>query len=311
MFNNLKKRNNLTRIAGVAMLASVILVSSCTKDDASKPGSNDFAKQEITDKRVKQEMDRLVEELPKIGVYNKTMDKIIVFDLHNQNGEKSFNFADPSPGFDFASSNGGQWVYYPSGDEAGLYVISSPSSTIGTGGGTVVAGQSALDIEFAVCFSASDEALGLDLFDFSDGFTGVSSIVGIAGDFEALQEGEFDEDDEDLDLFDFFQGFATYIVYADEASGNYDVVDWFDSIDDSPEDLEELAFAYVVDFQNEGIYFSSDGELNVSGSSIGFNGQYFSITNIFSGLISGEDQDEPTYSEVPGYGTMSCAAGAE
>ena len=158
-----------------------------------------------------------------------------------------------------------------------------------------------MDIDFTFCFAASDEALGLDLFDFGGDISGVSTVIGIGGDFEALANGDVDED---ADFTDFFDGFAAYIVYANEAQGTYEVLNWLNDLDEDPDFLEDKGFGYVFDFQNEGLYFSSDGALSVQGGDITFNGEYLAITDfIFS---FGEDDDDISFDYVSGYGTLGC-----
>jgi hypothetical protein len=231
------------------------------------------------------------------------MDKIIV--LPNEHSEeKTYSFVDPpSGGFNWATSNGGQWATYP--DEAGtIVVITEPGAGLGAGGGTVVVGSTTLNIAFAICFAVGDEALGQGLFD--TGIDEVAGVVGIAGDLEALQTIDFEED-EDADLSDFFQGFAYYLVYAEDlANDDYEVLNWLEDLEQDEEELDGFGFAYVVHFvDGGGIFLSKSGELSVDGGSIGFNGTYFGIEGLLFFDEEGEDE-EFDFSEVPGFGTMGC-----
>lgn len=281
---------------GVLAVFAAGLLVSCSKENIN--GGVKPVKSEITDKGTRDAMKEMADKLPAIGIYNHTMDKVIVFD-HKDPHAKNFTFVNPGPGFNYASSNGGQWVYTDQGE---FYVITEPSAGLGSGGGTVVCGNTSLDIDIAFCFSYDEEATGLDLFDFGD-ISDVAGVVGIAGDFEALMSEDFSE--EDADPFDYFEGFAYYLVYAENLQNDsYEVLNWFEDLDQDPEELDGFGFAFVIAFQQEGIYMSSEGDLTVNGASIGFNGSYFGIEDFF-GFYEGED-DEPSFVEVPGFGTMGC-----
>lgn len=283
---------------GVPVILMTGLLVSCTKERLNT-GADQQQRTEITDKVTQKKIQHKADQLPSIGVYNETMDKVIIFS-QNQNGEKSFNFANPpSGGINMASSQGGQWVYFTD-EPDGVYVITEPNSGFG-GGGSVVCGSTALDIDYAFCFAVGDEVMGGDLFD--TGIEEVAGVIGIAGDLEALAEGDFDEDD---NLFDYFHGFAYYLVYAEElADQSYDVLNWIEDLDQDEDELDGFGFAYVVHFLNGGgIYLSSQGELTISGGSIGFNGYYFGIEGLW--FFDEDGDNEPNFVEVPGFGTMGC-----
>lgn len=279
-----------------ALLLAATLAAGCSKEPVDAAGYSRPAAR-ITDPVLIEKIQGKVGELPGIGIYNRRMDKVIVFkDLLR--GGRSFNFVDPSAtGINFATSNGGQWTW---SESQGIMVLSQPSAGLGAGGGTVVAGNASLDIGFAMCFAFNEQGLGMDLF--NTGINDVAGVVGIAGDLEGLMNGEFSAGD---DLFQYFHGFAYYLVYAEQlANTGYEVLNWVDELDQDPADLDGFGFSFVVSFQNEGgIYISRDGELTVNNGSIGFNGNYFAIEGVgfFDG--SGADGD---YSVVPGFGTMGC-----
>lgn len=282
-----------TGLAGALLVG--LLAAGCSKEPVDAAG---FAHggARITDEALIGKIRERVQDMPGIGIYNRRMDKVIVFnDLLS--GGRSFNFVDPPAGFNFASSNGGQWTW---SESQGIMVLTQPSAGIGAGGGTVVAGNASLDIGFAVCFSIDEQGLGMDLF--NTGVSDVAGVVGIAGDFDALMNGEFSAGD---DLFQYFHGFAYYLVYADQlANEGYEVLNWVDDLDQDPADLDGFGFSFVVSFQNEGgIYISRDGELTVNGGSIGFNGNYYAIEGV--GFFDG-DGDDGDYSVVPGFGAMGC-----
>lgn len=55
------------------------------------------------------------QKLPAVGIYNHTMNEILVFRSVND-GSRSFAFSTmPASGINFASSNGGQWVWTEEG----------------------------------------------------------------------------------------------------------------------------------------------------------------------------------------------------
>ncbi len=290
----MNNRGTLAALGFAALLGSGIL-AGCSKETLNPPAPVE----QVTDPAKQQRLMEIAAKLPAIGVYNRTMDKVIVF-RHNVDGSRSFTFVDPpGSGINFASSNGGQWTW---SESEGLMILTQPSAGLGAGGGTVVAGNASLDIDLAVCFSIDEEGLGMDLFD--TGVGEVAGVIGIAGDFEALQSGDFSSDEDDI--FDYFHGFAYYLVYADElANSSYEVLNWVEDLDQPEEDLEDFGFSFVVSFQNEGgIYISRDGNLNVSGGSIGFSGNYYAIEGI--GFFDGEDDEDADFSVVPGFGTMGC-----
>lgn len=272
------------------------LVSSCNKETASLPNSANV--KEITDQKLQRKLWEKGQDVPAVGIYNSTMDEILVFRSKND-GSRSFAFSTmPASGINFGSSNGGQWLWT---DEGGIVVITEPQAGMGAGGGLVAAGNTTLDISFAVCFALGEEALGGGLFgpDLGD----VAGVIGISGDFEALQNGDFSDGE---DPFQYFYGFAYYFVYADDLSDtSYDVLNWIEDLDQPEEDLQDFSFAFIISFQNEGgIYLSKDGDITVNGGSMEFSGNYYAIEGV--GFFDDEDGEDASYSTVSGYGAMGC-----
>ncbi len=277
-------------IAGFALVA--VVFSSCSKEDLTNRSYYAPASEQTP----KQRFEALMEQMPEIALWDERTEQIVRINMST----REFSFSDPNPGWNFSSSEGPQFIAADQG--GGILII--PAYSFGSNtGGTVVAGSSALDINYTFCFSASDEALGLDLFDFGGDFDGVSIVLGIAGDFEALAEGIDEEEDGDLDSF--FQGIAMYVVYDNEASGNYEILNWIEDIDGDADDFVDQGFSYVVDFQNFNLYFSASGELNVSGGEMSFSGEYLGFVELFESLDE-EDEEEFDYALVPGFGTMGC-----
>lgn len=302
-------RNIYSTFSTLLIAMSVLLVASCTKDNAGPASSGvDRDSQQaipVSDKETRKELKSLSDKVSTIAWYNTAMDKIISF--NPQSRSKSFSFSDPNPGWNFSDDSETQWV--PAENGGGILFVGAGSFGANSGSGTVVAGNVSLSVSTTFCFSASEEALGLDLVDLggeSPDFDGISGVIGIAGDFEALQN---DEIDEEANIFDYFQGMAFYIVYDNEASGNYDILNWFEETDEDPDNLGGKGLSWVYGFSPEewSFYFSKNGSLNVSGGSMNFDGNYLGISFNFENFLEGEGGlDAYTYDEVPGYGEMGC-----
>lgn len=302
--------NYQKQIRNVAFLmfgTAALVFTSCSKstDDttaSSSPTAQQMTRRPITNKEVKMEMDRLRENLPIVAVYNSTMDKYILLDVNKIDGRKSFSFA--SPGFAASFSSPSNSYTLATSPDGSNYILVNQGGGFGAGGGGIVtAGNTSLVLNYVTCFSAGEETLGGDLFDFGgpdvDGFSGA---IGISGDFEALQNGDFDEDS---DPFQYFYGFAFYYILDDNPSGDYNVVDFF--TDAGNPDLNNYAFAIIASFQEGGgIYFSSDGTLTFSDSSIDFNGHYFALEDFIFGFGDEDAPDDPSYNLVDGSGQINC-----
>ncbi|MGB6036314.1 MAG: hypothetical protein WBG42_08595 [Cryomorphaceae bacterium] len=292
------------KIAYIGALALALVFAGCSKeyDNPSQTSSPDEGKA-ITDKEDQAYIDETIDRLPSIAIYNESIDQYILLDLSN--AKSGFDFASPSAGFSFSGPGGGfQFVEGPDGN---FYQVVTPGSG-GGAGGTVTAGNVALDVNYVFCFSSGDELGEVDLFDVGSGFSGFSGAVGIAGDFEALAAmGESDL--EDADPFEFFQGFVAYYAFDGTADGSYDIIDFFDAEDESEDFLEGKGLAFLISFQDGGgIFFSTDGEIEFSGSSVSFNGTYWGFTDVEIGFgeETDTDEDDSDYVEVEGFGTLTC-----
>lgn len=237
----------------------------------------------------------MVSDLPKMEVYDHVNDRVITVDFFT----KSFSFATPNSGWNYSDDD--DLTYVPNNGAGGVLYV-GPGSLGSNTGGTVVAGNTILDITYTFCVSVSSEALGLDLFFEEEEFDGFSIVMGIAGDFEALQEGELDED---ADFTDFFQGIAWYYIYDNEAQGNYTVLDWFEDLDDDPDTFSDNGFACAIGMENFDVYFSTSGSINVSGGDMTFTGEYFGLLNLYNSFFD-DDYDSIDAAIVDGYGTMGC-----
>ncbi len=277
------------------LLASVVLMlASCTKEErhTGMPIALQGKAANLSDEQ-RRRVEDVSSRIPMLRFYDEQHNRFI--DVNPNTRE--FSFATPNDGWNFSNSDVA-WEAAEGG--GGILFIPFTSFGENAGSGNVIAGGSALDIDYAFCFSASDEALGLDLFDFVGDLTGVSVVLGISGNFEALMN---DEIGEDADFTDFFHGFAMYVVYADTAQGSYEVLNWLDDLESEPDDLADQAFSFVIDFVNPGLYLSSDGNMNVEGGSMYFDGEYLAITDF---VFEFEDDYEPEFSYVSGYGEMGC-----
>ncbi|HMN05857.1 MAG TPA: hypothetical protein PKD45_09030 [Flavobacteriales bacterium] len=274
-----------------------VLFTACSKEPVNNPGQLGT---HVTQTE-KQKIQEMLGKLPSVGIYNRTMDKILVF---KRNGDgRSFSFTTaPSNGINFASSNGGQWVWT---EDGGMVILTEPAAGFGGGGGMVVAGNSMLNIDIAVCFSVGEEAMGGGLFGPDMGE--VAGVIGISGDIEALANGDFDENEDDI--FDYFHGFAYYFVYTDHLNnGSYEVMNWLEELgsdDEEEPEFHDVSFAFVVDLQGENgaVYISKDGNINISGGTMEFNGNYYGLTGV--GFFDGEGEVEDV-TVVSGYGAMGC-----
>lgn len=281
------KRKDLFRKATViswALMFSMVFIGvSCSKENKVAPAADQNA---TTQDQKIQVIKDLVQKIPELKITNSKDKSVLSF-----RAKKGFSFSQPSNGYNFSSNQG---VTYVKNSQGSTIIVSSSAFGSNAGGGTVVAGESSFNIAYTFCFSASDKAFNF----FGPDIDGVSYVIGIDGDFEALQKGDVDEDN----IFDYFRGYVVYIVYDDMASGKYDILNWFDNINDEPDDLKNKGFAYAIDFKNERFYLSSSGTLEVTGGQIGFSGKYLELSdfNLFG------DEDNPSYKEVEGFGTMGC-----
>lgn len=289
--------------ATLCVAAVLVFTTSCTKDNEN-PGAAPQKSEikAVKDKKLQENIQTTADKMPPIAWYNKTMDKVIVFDP--QNKSKSFDFSDPNSGWNFSNDQGVHFVENPSG--GGVLFVSYGAFGSNTGSGTVVAGNTALNINYTFCFSVDEEALGLDLGFGDADFDGMSGVLGISGDFEALMNGNFEDT---ADIFDYFHGLAYYLVYDNEAQGNYEIINFIEDME-SAEEEEGKGFSVVYGFTSNSfaLYFSKDGTLNVSGGSMDFSGNYYGI--VFENLMEADEEGDLfnfDFVEVPGFGQMGCS----
>lgn len=307
-------KKSIGAAATLFVAAALIFTTSCTKDN-DNPASSEPQKAEVklvTDKVLQEEIRAAVDRTPPIAWYNKTMDKVIVYNPHHKS--KSFSFSDPADGWTFATNQGVVWTQNPAG---GAVLFITPG-TFGSGGsgGVVSAGNLTLSIDFTLCFTADEGVLGpIDPNDFGD-FSGLSGVIGIAGNTSALENEDFDEDG--IDIGSFFLGAAVYLVFADQASGSYPVLNYVNDgvdlgdIDDGA--VQGKAFSLVLGFDENtgGLYMSMGGNMNVNGGTMSFNGTYYGYEFNFGNVDLDDDEDTDlgflggNYVQVSGNGQMGC-----
>lgn len=280
----------INKLFALAVIA--VLVTSCAKD-APQMGRYDTP---IDMDKYKKKALELVEELPEFAFHDKVNDRAIYVNMNT----KSFSFAEPNSGWNFSNDDD---LLFVENDGGGGVLFVGSSSLGGNTGGTLIMGDQVLDITYTFCVSVASEALGLDVFtDGENDLDGFSILMGIAGDFDALENGDIDEDS---DFLDFFQGIAYYYVYDNEAQGDYEVVDWFENFDTDYDGFGDKGFAMALAFENFDVYFSVDGNINVSGGEMTFTGSYFGLLNLVESFFD-DDYDSIDAEIVDGYGTMGC-----
>ena len=280
---NLKFSKLMLAFTLVVLTLGVLTYSSCKKEETGGiPNRKELTagqKQKILD---------AINAIPaikvKAGKYGFTLPKTLK--------DGGFNFSESSSGNDFATSSNIEWVETSEGN----YMVVSTDNTNANAGGMVVAGSTTLDINMAICVSSAAEGDNFFSFGDVDSSYGFSMVLGIAGDFEALLSGDVDPD---ADITEYIYGFAMYIVFEDQASGSYEVLD-FTAPD--LEDFEGKGISMIIDFRGAKVYISSDGNLTVGTNTISFNGNYF----MGAWETDSTSNNDPSYDEVSGFGTMGC-----
>jgi len=280
---------------------ALMFVSSCKKDEKEACGHSNSTKDEALQNRIK----AMIRKLPVGKVINSSgrynVEKMNGETHHGTRDGGGWDFSDPGNGVGFSAN--GDITYSPT--TSTFYVSPSAFNSGGGYAGTVVAGPSSLDINYAFCFSSSADAIGLDLFGTGNTLTGgMSGIIGISGDF-----GNFQNANDSTSFSDIFHGLAFYLVYASPASGSYPVIDWQnDDLSDTTttSGVNDKCFTFVIDFQHGKLFMSKSGSLNVSEGSMAFNGEYFEVSGFINDDGEFDLNGELTISTVSGFGTMMC-----
>lgn len=294
---------NYKVLVASALTAGVVVLAGCQKDRTLGGDGIKVERKVTLTEAQKREASEMVQRVPTLRFYDEAENRFIDFNV----GSRDFVFSDPDEGFSFDDPDQNGVILYADGD-VDYIVFSTGIGTAGNGGGgTVVAGNTALNMDLTVCLSVEEVAAGDgygDLFDTGFGFSEYGAVFGIAGDFEALAEANWDS--EDFDPFEFFHGYAAYYVITDgDLEGSHEVFDWLDTSDDGSDDYNDMASSFVMDFSNFSLYFATSGNVNVSGGSMTFNGEYIAIEDLFLDFL-GEGEEDPEVSVVSGFGTMGC-----
>lgn len=282
---NLKFSKLMLAFTLVVLTIGMLMYTSCKKQEVNggRPDKKELTA--VQKQRILDAINAIPDIKVKAGKYGFTLPKTLK--------DGGFNFADPSNGYQFATSSNVEFVETSEGN----YMIVSTDGTNANAGGMVVAGESNLDINMAICFSSASD--GSSLFDFGsvDSTYGFSMVLGISGDFESLINGDIDPD---ADITEYIYGFAMYIVFEDQANGSYEVIDFTDP-SSFTDDVQGQAVSMLIDFRKAKMYISSEGNLTVGTNTISFNGKYFEVEYDPNG-----NTNEGTPSEVSGFGTMGC-----
>ena len=271
-----------------ALALSTFFFASCEKEEVS---NNDTATTE-TSQQVEISPRELNVDIEQLEAFrNLQIDGEIGGRMITKSG---FSFANPSTGINYRVQGVG-YRYTSSGEiyyttaQVGIRVSGNGFTA---GGGSLVVGDKTISLDYVFCANVDMSAFP-SLFEFpGDGF---STLIGLSGNFE-----DYDPESEEMPI----QQIVYFVVYDNNASGSYDVLD----LDlDSEEVPSNIAYAVVVDFEDAGMYLSSDGSLNVNGGSIEFNGQMFDFTQFFDGGEANFDEDGNfTIEEVSAVGTLNC-----
>jgi hypothetical protein len=279
---------------------ALMFMSSCNKDDKGNYGNAPASKDQALQNKIK----ALIRKLPLgrvDGAGRYTIKPLKGVPVSHTTRDGGWDFSDPGTGTGF-TSNGA--ITYSSATST-FYVAPSAFSSGGGYEGTVVAGPSSLDINYAFCFSSSTDAIGLNLFSTGNTLTGgMSGIIGISGDFENFQNAT-----DSTSFADIFHGLAFYLVYDSPSSGSYPVIDWQnDDLSDTTttSGVDNKCFTFVLDFQHGRLFMSKNGSLTVDAGSMSFNGEYFEISGFVNEDGEFDLDGDLTISTVPGFGTMSC-----
>jgi len=273
-------------------VAALMFTSSCSKKDAVYGGGSSSNNDPMISK-----IKTVIGNLPHFKAANSA--GINRKDGGTMTTQGGWDFSNPGNGYSYSSPNG---ISYSS--NSNTFMVATTSG--GNAGGTVVAGASALDMNYTFCFSIDDQVNGLSAFGTGAPSTGVSGVIGISGDFSKLSGSA-------TDFSDVFKGLAYYIVYDGKASGSYDVIDWNDpklqsnlnnTSGNSP--VNKKCFAILIDFKNLRMYLSSSGKINVGGGTMDFNGEYLEVSGYKVDSNGNYDLSNLTYKTVPGFGAMGC-----
>jgi len=290
----------------LGLLATVVLFTGCTKESVELNGSSatPAKKVELSGEQMNRAK-KMTGRLPKLRYWDETNQRFIEFNPNS----RDLIFSDPDEGFNFDDPDGNNAMVFSDG--SGSYLVFSSGFGVSGqgGGGTVVAGSTILNMDLTICLSLEEVAEGdgmFDLFDSDTTFSQYASVIGIAGDFEALESSN--ENDPNFDPFEFLDGYAAFNVIADDVTGSHEVFNWMDAENADTEDFDDMAYAVVFDFQNFSLYFSNSGTVTTSGGTMEFSGTFIAFEDLLENLFSDNSSEDfgGDAEEVEGYGSMGC-----
>jgi len=290
----------------LGLLATVVLLSGCTKESVEINGSSasPAKKVELSSEQMNRAK-KMTGRLPKLRYWDESNQRFIEFNPNS----RDLIFSDPDEGFNFDDPDGNNAMVFSDGTDSYL-VFSSGFGVSGQGGGgTVVAGSTILNMDFTVCLSMEEVAAGDGMVDFfgdgSDAFSEYAAVVGISGDFEALESSN--SSDPSFDPFEYLNGFAAFYVIADDVSGSHEVFNWMDADSSSSNDFDDMASAMVLSFQDASLYFANSGTVTTSGGTMDFNGTFVGFSDYLDLFLDDSSSEiDLEAEEVSGYGTMGC-----
>lgn len=303
----MKNTLNIKSISAVALLLGAIALGGCNKEQVGiTHGANQIETGQVKSITLNADQIRIAKDayhrMPKVRFWDEANHRFI----ERKDGSRDLIFTDPDEGFTFSDLDNNGVILFS--DDSGDYIVFSTGVGIAGqgGGGMVVAGNSALNIDIALCFSAQMIADGDgfgDIFDTGFAFDEFGAVFGISGDFDALADANTSDDN--FDPFEYFHGFAMYYVLSDDLDGSHEVFDWLNANGD--DNFDDLASSFVMDFSNFSLYFATGGTLDVSGGQMNFNGEYLAITNLFESFLEDDfDSSNISANVVFGYGSMGC-----
>lgn len=305
----MKNSLNIKSIAAGVLFLGAIVLAGCNKDEAVvRGGANSLGKGEVV-KSITLNPDQArtakdaYHRMPKLRFYDQANHRFIDMKM---DGSRDLVFTDPDEGFSFDDHDNNGMILFS--DDTGDYLVFSTGIGLAGqgGGGIVVAGNTSLNIDIAICVSAQAVADGDgygSLFDTGFAFDEFAAVFGIAGDFEGLANANTSSPD--FDPFEYFQGYAVYYILADDVSGSHEVFDWLGA--DSSDDFDDMASSMVMDFQNFDLYFATSGTVTASGGQMMFSGEYLSLIDLFESFLDdGVDNSNIEYDIVSGFGNMGC-----
>lgn len=272
-----------------ALALSTFFFTSCEKEELSENSSvntSESANATVSAEEINIDLDKLQ------AFRNLQIDG----EIGGFKTKSGFSFANPNSGINYRvqaigyryTSTGE--VYYSTA-QVGIRVSGNGFTA---GGGDLVVGSKTISLDYVFCANVDLSAFP-SFFDIPG--EGFSTLIGISGNFD-----NYDPESEEMPL----QQLVYFVVFDNNAQGTYDVLslDFDDEEDDIP---SNIAYAIVVDLEDGGFYMSSDGTLNVSGGSIGFQGEMLDFTDIFGEDGLNQDEDgNVSFDTVDAVGTLNC-----